>query len=88
MAELVDALGSGPSGSNPVGVQVSFRVKLSFSKPRKNIYNNLTNRACYRQLYNPITSITRTKIQIIYTQTGKPESEKRDLVKILRKLVS
>ncbi len=30
MAELVDALGSGPSGSNPVGVQVSFRVKYGF----------------------------------------------------------
>ena len=28
MAELVDALGSGPSESNFIGVQVSFRVKL------------------------------------------------------------
>ena len=29
MAELVDALGSGPSGSNPVRVQVSLRVKVN-----------------------------------------------------------
>lgn len=28
MAELVDALGSGPSGSNPMRVQVSLRVRL------------------------------------------------------------
>ena len=32
MAELVDAYGSGPYGSNPVGVQISLR-------PQKSVFN-------------------------------------------------
>lgn len=34
MAELVDALGSGPSGSNPMRVQVSLRVRLILCNAR------------------------------------------------------
>ena len=56
MAELVDALGSGPSVFTDIGVQVSFRV---FSL----IYD-------YKQLYSPAIRAPKTQIQTIGIHIG------------------